>query len=127
MVTQKKRQSEKAPTRKHKGRKDRTAELVRFGKLRAQLGLVKSTCGKTRKVRVPKKLVPLLAIFANFGTCSIEVTITGMGNPVSVMIPSMGGWDNREVLLHPFPTAVMIECLSAVPGGDCRVGYILIW
>ena len=127
MVAQKQKQSKKPATRKRKGQRDQRAEVVRFKKLRAKLGLLKSTCGKTRKVRVPKKMVPLLAIFANFGTCSIEVTITGVGPLVSVMIPSMGGWDNREVLLHPFPTAVTIECLPTVPGGECKVGYILIW
>lgn len=127
MANKGKKQSKKATPHKRKSRQDRTAEVIRFGKLRAKLGVVKSTCGRTRKVRVPKKLVPLLAVFVNFGTCSIEVTITGTGIPVSVMIPSKGGWDNREALLHPLPTGITIECLPTVPGGDCTVGYILIW
>ena len=117
----------KRKTRERKSRKDRAAEVLRFGKLRAKLGRVKSTCGKVRRVRVPEKLVPLLAIFVNFGTCSIEVTITGVGMPVSVVIPSQAGWINRQVLLHPLPTGIAIECLPTVPGGECNVGYILIW
>lgn len=127
MAADEKKQRKKTPSRKRKSRKTRDAEVVRFGKLRAKLGRLKSTCGKTHALRVPKKLVPLLAIFANFGTCSVEVTINGVGLPESATIPSQAGWQNRVVMLHPLPTSITVECLPTVPGGDCDVGYILIW
>jgi hypothetical protein len=127
-MNKEKKQTKKASPRRRRGRKNRAAEMIRFGKLRAKLGLVKSICGRRPKVQVPKKRVPLIAIFVNFGICSIEVTISGdVGPAVSVMIPSKAGWGNRELLLHPLATDISIECLPTVPGGDCRVGYILIW
>ena len=127
MVAMKRAQGKKkSKSRARNAQKRSPAETVRFEKLRAKIGRVKSTCGKTRNLKVPRKLVPLIGIFVNFGTCSVEVTING-GVPISVLIPSQAGWVNREILLHPLPTDIKIECMPTVAGGDCDVGYVLIW
>lgn len=103
------------------------AKPQKIGNRFVLLDAIASVCGTIHVVWRSPRPVALFGIFVNLGICSIEVTISGKGKPVTRMIPSRAGPQGTEILLHPAATKVTIECLGNVRGGDCKVVYLLIW
>ena len=125
-MTAEKRLGQESGNRKAGKQKVARAKPLQIGGRFVVLDTVASTCGTTHTVWLSRRPVVLFGIFVNLGICSIRVTISGRGRPVTRMIPSRGGLQAAQIIVHPAATKVTIECLSNFPG-DCRVVYLLVF